>query len=319
VGLTLIQQALKLCDAVQTINLDEGKRRVNDAYLDVCQMFSWSHLLKRWTLQTEPQYNTGTIACLNATQAVTLTGGTWVTSWVTAPSNRKMMIGGRNEPYDVSGIGSTTALTIADPLVGGDITAATYALYRDVYPLPADCGYAKLLALYDPDSRSGWSSMTDRGRLRFYLQMKFLRERARNPTLTGVPWCFTLINQSSETPPRPQIQIYPASTDVRVYHGWYFRRPAALTADAQYFDWPAEFDDMLWTKAAIAYYQNVRTFSQRFVQQYMLLFDDNFRRAKKELNGQAAMDVVIEGTRQHGESFAPTFAGSTATGEISWG
>lgn len=283
-AMTLGQQASRLVDLIPTIARTEALRRINVSYLRNSTAHAWRHLLKRFTLQTEAQYRTGTVAVSNGGTSVTLTSGTWTTSWATAPSMRRIVIAGRPEPYDVSLFGSTTSATIADPWIGDTVTAATYRLYRDVYALPADCGFTKVMALYDPDQRC---------RLHFYNQPRFIETRAEEPGLTSTPECFTLVNQSSESTPRQQIQFYPAPDTVRTYHGWYFRRPDLLTSEGSFFDWPEEFEDMLWVLAAIEYYNQPMRYSPRLRDAYKLQYSDMFSRMKSEMDGQNAMESQI--------------------------
>lgn len=316
--MTLGQQAARLIREIQTIGANEARQRINDAYVRNAQDFPSAHLLKSFTLQTEPPYNTGTIAITQNTSAITLSGGAWVTSWATAPSMRRMEIQGRREPYDVTTFGSTTTATLADNYPSTTLTAGAYNLYRDTYALPADCGYAKIMALYDPSQKSDIRFPTDRGRLLFFNQSRFLKERAAQNTLTGIPYCFTMMQQTTENPPRSQFQLFPAPSDVRVYHGWYFRRPAVMASDSEYPDWPEEFEDMHWVQACIDYYSTPRHFSNRFRDLFMKMKMEAFRKMKVEMDGQSAMENDIQGTRVGMTSYSPTFYGSTVAGSVSW-
>lgn len=317
--MTLGEQAKKLIGLISTISDGEARQRINDAYVKNCQENPWSHLLKRFTLQTEPPYNTGTIAVSPAGTNVVLTGGAWVVSWGTPPSMRRMEIQGRREPYDVTIFPSTTSATIADPFAGTvALTDGAYNLYRDTYALPSDCGYARLMALYDPSQRSDIRFPTDRGRLLFYNQSRFLKERAAQNTLTGIPYCFTMMQQTTENPPRPQFQLFPAPSDVRVYHGWYFRRPSIMATDAAYPDWPEEFEDMHWIQACIDYYSQPSHYSQRFMDMYKVKKAEAFRKMKTEMDGQNAMENDVQGTRAGQTGFSPTFYGSNVAGSVSW-
>lgn len=309
---TFAQHAARLTDEIRTITPSEARKRINEAYIANCEMHPWQHLLKRFTLQTEAEYDTGTIALTTSTTGpVTLTGGAWVVAWGTAPSHRRMEIEGRDETYDVTIFPSTTTATLADTYIGDTLTAGTYNLFRDTYPLPTDCGYAKLAALFDPSQRSG-----DYGRLLFLNPHQFIRERQANPRLTGVPECFTFVQMTSETPPRPQLQLYPAPDEVRAYHGWYFRRPSIMQSDAEYPDWPAEFDDMHWIKAAIDYYSQPLRYSQRFIAHFKQIYAEMFRKMKTEMDGQTAMENEISGTR--GDPRRRTlFFGSSGEGSVS--
>jgi hypothetical protein len=309
-GMTLGQQADRLMEELRTIDRDEALRRINVAYLRNSEAHAWRHLLKRFTLQTEAQYNTGTVAVVETGTSVTLTDGAWTVSWGTAPSMRRIVIAGRAEPYDVTVFGSTTTATIADPWIGDDETEARYRLFRDTYPLPTDCDFTRVLALYDPDQRC---------RLMFYNQPRFINTRASDPTLVSTPECFTIVAQTSETPPRPQVQLYPAPDSVRTYHGWYFRRPAFLSAEGDYLDWPSSFDDMIWQHAAIAYYSQPLRYSPKLRDAYKLTYSDLFNRMKTEMDGQNAMETDIADVGAGRRSSMFDFSGVTvATGLVDW-
>lgn len=316
--MTLGQLGARLIREISTIGVNESRQRINDAYIQNSQDAPHAHLLKRFTLQTEPPYNTGTIAILQNTNAAVLTGGAWVVSWGTAPSSRRMEIQGRREPYDVTIFPSTTSATLADTYPGADLATGAYNLYRDEYPLPADCGYTKVMALYDPSQRSDIRFPTDRGRLLFYNQSRFLKERAAQNTLTGIPYCFTIMRHTTETPPRVLFRLFPAPSDVRVYHGWYFARPPIMATDAAYPDWPEEFEDMHWIRACVDHFSSPGHFSTRYRDHFKVLLAEKFRKMKTEMDGQSAMDNDIQGTRSGMSSFSPTFYGSTVAGSVSW-
>jgi hypothetical protein len=277
----------RLVEEVDGLKREDGERLINRAYRTAVEANAWSHLIKRFTIQTEPSYDTGTIAVTEAGTGATLTGGAWVTSWVTAPSMRRIRVQGRTEVYDVTAMGSTTTATLGDPFLGETNAAATYFMYRDVYPLPADCNMSRLLVLYDP---------VNGRRLHYYNQPEFLMQRNNHggDGTLGTPECFMLIAHTAETPPRAQIEMFPASDVAEVFHGWYFRRPAFMAAAADYPDWPAEFEDVLWLGAAIDYYQQPR----HFTPQYLSVLEPKYKmlwtRMKREMDGNTAIDRQIK-------------------------
>jgi len=309
---TYVQLAAKLQEEIHSFSPAKARQSINDAYIRLCEMHPWQHLLKRFTLQTEAEYSTGTIAIDTLTSAVTLTDGVWVVSWGTAPSSRRMAITGRDEPYDVSVFGSTTAATLADTYIGDTLTEGTYNLFRDTYPLPTDCGYTELMALYDPTNHAG-----DDGRLWFFPQPRFVRELMNDPLATGTPECFTIMQFTQEIPPRPTLRLYPAPDEVFAYHGWYFRRPSLMAVDGDYPDWPAKFDDMIWIQACIDHFGTEMFFSRRFYDHYKTRFAGLFRRMKQEMDGQTAMDKEIEGTRSDPRRRS-LFGRAVGEGSVSW-
>lgn len=319
-GMTRGQQAARLVSQIRGMMHDDARMLINQAYVACCEDHGWFHLLKRFTLQTEAKYNLGTVNVTNGSPTVTLNNdGTsaWVASWATAPSMRRITIAGRNEPYDVTTIAQIAGvwtITMADNWIGSNNATASYNLYRDTYALPADCGMFKMLSLFDPQLLF---------RLLNYAQPKFLAVRSVSPWLCMIPECFTVVNQTSESPPRPQIQFYPAPSEVRAYHGWYFRRPAFPTTDAEYLDWPTEFDDMIWTRAIVDHYAMPSTYSPKYLAEWKPRYADLYRKMKSQMDGQSAVDFEIEEARLGrgfgaGSAWNPDPAGLTGGGSMSW-
>lgn len=286
----------RLVEEVGGLKREDGERLINRAYRTAVEANAWSFLLKRFTLQTEASYDTGTVAVTLAGTSVTLTGGAWVTSWVTAPSMRRIRIQTRTEPYDVTAMGSTTTGTLADPFMGANNSAATYFMYRDVYPLPADCNMTRLMVLYDPVNNQ---------RLCFFSQPEFLMRRiaAGGGGTLGTPEMFMLIAHSAESPPRAQIEVFPASNLSETFHGWYFRRPAFMTTPTDYPDWPAEFEDLLWLGAAIDYYQSPRHYTPQYLQVLEPKYREMWKRMKREMDGNSAIEKQIKEVGLSGGGF----------------
>lgn len=125
-------------------NSDRARRAVLAAYQDLPQRHPWSAYKTVGRLTTVAQYTTGTVGYDHtggaAERLVTLAGGTWP-SWAAAGT---LVIA--DVPYDVATRESDTELTLeAAQNPGEDVAAgASYTLYRDTYPAPAD-----LLAGYE--------------------------------------------------------------------------------------------------------------------------------------------------------------------------
>jgi hypothetical protein len=274
----------KLMAEIPGLDGAEAQRRINVAYINEAMRHSWPHLIRSFVLQTEAPYADGTLLVTNGLTAVTLTDGTWSTSWTTAPSMRRIAIQGRFEPYGIT-ITSPTTGTLADPWIGETQTAATYSLWRDTYPLPVDCGFAKLMALYDPLLRFRLANKT---------QSIFFRDRAYNPQLVDIPAEIALMNHTSEVPPRPQFSMYPAPDSVRAYQGFYFGRPSFMTADTQYPDWPYEYQDLIWLSAVIEHYSTARFHSPKYLNLFKPTYADLYSLAVKNLDGDSTLDIIIE-------------------------
>lgn len=299
--LSLGDHAHRLTANIPGLDPLEARRRINVAYVAEAIARPWPHLLKHFTLQTEPMYSIGTVTVTPSASSVPLAGGVWSTAWTTAPSMRRVVIQGRFEPYDVVTItqpGGVWTATLADPWIGGANAAATYAMWRDEYALPADCGYSSLMALYDPEQRF---------RLEFMNQTTFLRELHRNAQQINDPYCFTTVSQSAEAPPRARFRMYPAPPTTRAYHGFYFGRPDFMVADTDYPLWPIEFQDILWLSALLKHYETPRYYSPKFIALYKPQIAELYSRMVKAFDGNAAIDLVLEDI-----STAPRRRGSNA-------
>lgn len=302
--MNVAQLALRLEDEIPAIGPKDARKRISRAIQANQSAHSWSFLLKRTSIQTEALYNTGTVAVTNGLTAVVLTSGTWVTSWSTAPSSRKIVIQGRPEPYDITITGATTG-TLSEAWIGDTDADATYTLFRDTYPLPVDCDYGKLLVMWDRELNR---------RMDFYDFMKFAQRKFLANGTTGTPTEIAYVGFTSETAPRPQIEFgFEAPADVQSYHLWYFQRPAFPTQGTDVPLFPQPYEDLHWLKAAIEYGKSPRT-PQKFVPVWQRDYDALFFKAKQVLDGGAEIDRQVEsvflGQRSGGTSGAmnPDFA-----------
>lgn len=271
---------------IPLLDAGEARRRINVAYVNEAMGHSWSFLLKRWTLQTEASYAIGTLNVTTGSQSVTLSvDGTWDQMWTNTPSSRKIAIQGRFEPYVIT-ITGTNAGTLADPWIGATQAEASYMMWRDTYPLPIDCGYAKMMALYDP---------LQRYRIPLKNQATFARWSSQNPQLvTNTCDAIMMADMSTEAPPRPLFTMWPAIGSVRAYHGWYFRCPSFMTADAEFPFWPREYQDMIPVSAAIEHYKTPRFHSPKYLRELMSTYADWYEKAVKDFDGNPAIDSAVE-------------------------
>lgn len=284
---TFDQHVDRLMEEVEGLARENAQQRINRAYRTAAEAHAWSFYLKRFTIQTEAAYDSGTVSVTEGGTGATLSGGTWVTSWATEPSSRRMKVTGRTETYDVSGFPTTLTTTLADPFLGSDASAAAYYLYRDEYPLPADCNMSRVLVIYDP---------VNNRRLDHYNQPEFLSQRSAcgGAGTLGTPRCFMVTTHTAENPPRGQIVFFPASDTTDVLHGWYFRRPSFMTTAGEYPDWPAEFEDVLRLLAMIDYYKSPRHYTPRYLTELEPQLNVLWKRMKREFDGSSAIDRQIK-------------------------
>jgi len=114
-----------------------ARRAVLNAYRDFPNWHEWSYYARRGQIVTSAPYTTGTVAYDDATNTVTLTGGTWP-SWaeygeilLTSDSDTGIA------RYKVDRVVTTTTLTLSPyTQPGADLASQTFTLYRSLYPLP---------------------------------------------------------------------------------------------------------------------------------------------------------------------------------------
>jgi hypothetical protein len=111
------------------------RRAVLESYREFSAASRWFYYFQRGRINTSAPQTTGTVTYVSATRQLTLTGATWP-SWVTFG-----VVVIQNITYDVDTSVSSTVVTLStNACPNADISTATqYTLYRDTYPLPADC------------------------------------------------------------------------------------------------------------------------------------------------------------------------------------
>jgi hypothetical protein len=122
--------------------ITDAQRAVTNAYREFNASHAWSFLYQRGRLVTVAPYKTGSVAYVQATRQVTLTGGTWP-SW--AAFADIAIPGPTSSPpgyisYNISALISSTVIQLSvNSNPGVDIAAgATFELWRDTYPMPCD-------------------------------------------------------------------------------------------------------------------------------------------------------------------------------------
>ncbi len=111
----------------------EIKQGVNDALDMVSQEAEWPWLLTdRGTFSLQAFYDTGTVAVAVGSTTMTLTTGTWP-SWA---ASGKLKIAGKT--YFISTRTSGSVIELATAWKAAALTATSFILFRDEYPLASD-------------------------------------------------------------------------------------------------------------------------------------------------------------------------------------
>ena len=196
-------------------NYRQCRRAVDETYRELPQRARWSYFDRRYTLETDAPYSTGTITfdLTGGTyeRQLTLTGGTWP-SW--ARFGRIQMT---DAIYDVQERVSDTVLILSSRTSpDADFTDQTYSINRIEYNLPADC--RRVLRVYSQERRYMIPIAT----------IDQIRDSNLVESTTSTPWKVG-INGSSTIYGRQAIVFNPCPSDERHFDVWYEIAPRPLT------------------------------------------------------------------------------------------
>ncbi|MCU0871471.1 MAG: hypothetical protein MUE50_03925 [Pirellulaceae bacterium] len=191
-----------------------ARRAVDNAYRDLVANERWSWYESAFTLLTDANYNTGTVAYSNSARVLTLTGGTW-------PANAAYGIVRVNDVTCKvqARLGDTTVRLMPDENPGADIAAGeSYEWYRDTYYLPLD-----FQKLSDPiDEASAWGIPG----LLYVPPDELYRYNRWSGTLQTEPTAYTIM-RDQRTSGYAIVMANPPST-ARNYSFQYVRAPRPL-------------------------------------------------------------------------------------------
>ena len=201
-----------------------SKEIVNAAIRYVATDRDWPWYNRTISVTLNPPYTEGTIAILNGTTTVTLTGGTWPT-WAT---DGRLVINGMT--YQISARVSDTVLTLAHAWSRDDITAQAYTLGQFSVTLPAGGVYSITNILggsgwpypMTPIDYGSWSTIVD-----------------QFPT-GGGPYNWTLW--------RNKMAVWPfyQGTEARTWNLVIKAKPSALVTGTDEADWDPTLPDILY-------------------------------------------------------------------------
>lgn len=261
------------------------------AIIQVYNEHPWKFCVKEGRIVTEPSYATGTLELIGASTAVILDGGAWDPTW----TNRRMMISGQSETYDMAAILSGSG-TLLQPWAGADNPAATYTMYRDVYSLPADCNMGRDYYILDP-ARNRCVRMKDYG--------VFLERKTGN-TFSNSTQYFWSTRVGMTAAGIAQLQFDPPPTDGDVFPIVYFAAPVKPTAyTSQILPlFPQQFEDLIWRKARMLFAEERKKWRER--DQFRAIYLDRYYDAVKVLDGGSEIERVIR--RQHPNAYPDWYA-----------
>lgn len=193
-------------NASGTTEIVYAKRYINQALHDIHIQQNWPWAERRATLLTHAPYTTGTVSIALATRTTVAGVSTLWNTAVTgmgfnnARAGGKLTFSGGTDVYEVSSVGSDTAITLTDRFIGDTaLSAATYTYYEDEYALASD--FFRLV-----DSRELQGDVV----LEVLSRQEFYRRDPRNST-TDQPVRCTIIDlaPSGGTSTNPRMLLHP--------------------------------------------------------------------------------------------------------------
>lgn len=120
------------------VSLGSIYEAINDAARRISRLYKWPWLVTESNIQVASSYTTGTINVNDQSTNVTGVGTLW--SSMIGSNQLKTLYFGTNATYPISTIVGDTTMSLKQSInTGQNWTNATYTIYQDVYPLPADC------------------------------------------------------------------------------------------------------------------------------------------------------------------------------------
>jgi len=202
----------------------------------------WSFCVAEGRIDTEAAYTTGKVKLVQGSTAVVAVGdAVFNPAWWM----RRFTGEGRHEEYDITITGAGTA-TLGQKWLGESLDEAAYAIFRDTYPVPADCDYGREFFILDP-ARDCLLRFKDLG--------VFILEKARRLSSgIGYPQWVTRVGIDSNGV--PLLRFGPeAPVSAEGYPIIYFRKPAKPSSPSSPITplIPAQFEDMIWRRARWLY------------------------------------------------------------------
>lgn len=199
---------LRLVKAFPGVDLTLIEGWIGDVYADILDDLSWTRQKLTGILQTAAPYSTGSVTVTAGDTAITGSGTTWTSDM----TGRAFRVTGRTEYYEFTYASATTG-TLDRAYEGSTAAGAGYSIFQFVYPMPADC------ALLESDA---------------FPSLARLSGPQIDATSTGTPTNWASYMDDASTPPRMQVELYPAP-DAAVGIPFTYVADSALPANSASF------------------------------------------------------------------------------------
>lgn len=207
--MTFGQLKFRLTKAFPGVDADLVEGWITDCYQEILGLLPWSRLNVQAILMTTPPYSTGKVNVTNGSQAIALTGG----AWTAGMSGLVFRVAGDAEEYQFTYAGATTA-TLDRPYVGATATAAAYAIYQSVYPLPANCRFLDDEAFASFELGPLKKLPIEEGQKMFGTGPGYPPYADGNVPFLGTPRIWWPYMDDGSTPPNMQVRLFPIPDQV---------------------------------------------------------------------------------------------------------
>jgi hypothetical protein len=189
---------LRLTKAFPGVDLDLIEGWIDDRYAEILGELPWSRQNVVGVLQTLAPYSTGTVSLTQGSAAVAGIG----TVFAAGMSGMALRVTGRDEIYQFTQMDATDG--VLDRGYEGPTGAGlAYTLFQHIYVMPADCRILENTAFdsftYGPMQRMSRAQ---------------LNASSPNGAELGKPRIWASYMDDNSTPPRMQVQLYPAPDKV---------------------------------------------------------------------------------------------------------
>jgi hypothetical protein len=167
---------------------------ISGRYTQVLDELTWTRREVRSIVQTSAVYEEGTVTLTNGSTAVTGVG----TTFTSGHTGAGLIPAGRNEYYEF--VYSSATAGVLDRAFEGETGSYSYKLFQSVYQLPSDCR----VLLSVRDLHAGPLSPASRSEVQAIVGVP-----------VGPPQYYRQHMDDLSSPPRMQIELYPAPEDVR--------------------------------------------------------------------------------------------------------
>lgn len=207
-----------------------AKQLIRDRYRRVCERRPWGALRTEAEFILDVAKTDGTVTLTRGSATVTGSG----TNFLAGDVGRQFQAGNRAPVYTITGVASTTSMTL-DRVFGNtdDGAGLSYRILDAYVTCPADFKY--FMVVMDPVQN--W-------RLRHFVTQDDIMRLDPARTTAGTPWALVDRRHStlSATDGQAQYEMWPYSTSERNYPYYYVRQASDLSLDSDIPEIPVRGD-----------------------------------------------------------------------------